>query len=121
MLIPFFGLNQKIKSDSTFEFKYFKNGKISTKRLVNTEKIHFGYYLGFRSVNNNSLLSPIIKDTQLIITGTKNYNISGEDYIFLRINDSILAIIKKLLDILHLFNSFIFLQKFTILSCLTFS
>ena len=42
---------------------------------------------GFRSVNNSSLLSSTIKNTQLLITGTKNYNVSGEDYIFLRIND----------------------------------
>ena len=48
MLIPFFGLNQKIKSDSTFEFKYFKNGKISTKRLVNNDKIHFGYLKAYK-------------------------------------------------------------------------
>jgi hypothetical protein len=48
ILIPFFGFNQKAKSDSTYEFKYFKNGKISTKRLLTTEKIHFGYFKAFK-------------------------------------------------------------------------
>lgn len=61
MLIPFFGLNQKIKSDSTFEFKYFKNGKISTKRLVNNDKIHFGYLKAYK-----------IDGTEIYTTYTRN-------------------------------------------------
>jgi len=63
---------------------------IFTNNIININSFKYpsiGYYLGFRPVNNSSLLSPIIKNTQLLITGTKNYNVSGDDYIFLRIND----------------------------------
>lgn len=49
LLYPtFFIYSQKSKSDSTFEYTYFKNGKISTKRLLTTEKIHFGYFKAFK-------------------------------------------------------------------------
>ena len=46
-----------------------------------------GYYLGYRSVNNNFVLSPSISSVNLVLNSTKNYNTSGEDYIFLRLND----------------------------------
>lgn len=63
---------------------------IFTNNIININSLKYpsiGYYLGFRAVNNSSLLSPTIKNTQLLITGTKNYNVFGDDYIFLRIND----------------------------------
>jgi hypothetical protein len=49
--------------------------------------LSFGYYLGYRLINNSFVLSPIINKTQLQLTAQKNYNILGEDYIFLKIND----------------------------------
>ncbi len=61
ILIPFFGLNQKAKSDSTFEFKYFKNGKISTKRLLTSDKIRFGYLKAYK-----------IDGTEIYVTHTRN-------------------------------------------------
>jgi hypothetical protein len=47
-LFPLFVISQKSKSDSTFEYKYFKNGKISTKRLQLSDKIHFGYLKAYK-------------------------------------------------------------------------
>jgi hypothetical protein len=48
ILFPLFVISQKSKSDSTFEYKYFKNGKISTKRLQLSDKIHFGYLKAYK-------------------------------------------------------------------------
>lgn len=90
-VIQFTNKNITIQDIPQFQIDFSTIPKsIFTNNIININSFKYpsiGYYLGFRSVNNNSLLSPIIKDTQLIITGTKNYNISGEDYIFLRIND----------------------------------
>ena len=61
ILIPFFGFNQKAKSDSTFEFKYFKYGKISTKRLLTSEKIRFGFLKAYK-----------IDGTEIYTTHTRN-------------------------------------------------
>lgn len=47
-LSPLFLFSQKSKSDSTFEYTYFKNGKISTKRLQLSDKIHFGYLKAYK-------------------------------------------------------------------------
>jgi hypothetical protein len=47
-LFPLFVISQKSKSDSTFEYSYFKNGKISTKRLQLSDKIHFGYLKAYK-------------------------------------------------------------------------
>jgi hypothetical protein len=47
-LFPLFVISQKSKSDSTFEYKYFKNGKISTKRLLLSNKIHFGFLKAYK-------------------------------------------------------------------------
>lgn len=47
-LFPLFVISQKSKSDSTFEYKYFKNGKISTKRLQLSDKIRFGYLKAYK-------------------------------------------------------------------------
>ena len=47
-LSPLFLFYQKSKSDSTFEYTYFKNGKISTKRLQLSDKIHFGYLKAYK-------------------------------------------------------------------------
>ena len=48
LLLPCFALSQKVKSDSLFEYKYFKNGKISTKVLIPTNTIHFGYFKAYK-------------------------------------------------------------------------
>jgi len=58
--------------------------------IINISSLKYpsiGYYLGYRSVNNSFILSPSINGTNMILTASKNYNILGEDYIFLRIND----------------------------------
>ena len=47
-LFPLFLFSQKSKSDTTFEYTYFKNGKISTKRLQLSDKIHFGYLKAYK-------------------------------------------------------------------------
>jgi len=47
LLVPFLFYSQKSKSDSTFEYTYFKTGKISTKRLLLSEKIKFGYLIAY--------------------------------------------------------------------------
>ena len=61
ILIPFLSLNQKAKSDSTYEFKFFKNGNISTKRLLTTDKIHFGYLKAYK-----------VDGKEIYITHTRN-------------------------------------------------
>ena len=66
------------------------SSNLFTNNILNINSSRYpsiGYYLGFRTLNNISLLSPILINTQLMITGSKNYNVLGEDYIFLRIND----------------------------------
>ena len=48
-----------------------------------------GYYLGFRPINNSFLLTPTLNSnySQLILTNSKNHNLTGYDYLFLKIND----------------------------------
>lgn len=48
LFFPLFLFSQKSKSDSTFEYTYFMNGKISTKRLQLSDKIHFGYLKAYK-------------------------------------------------------------------------
>jgi len=48
LLLPVLFFAQKSKSDSTFEYTYFKNGKISTKRLILNESIRFGYLKAYK-------------------------------------------------------------------------
>lgn len=58
--------------------------------IINISSLNYpsiGYYLGYRIVNNSFILSPSINNCTLTLTATKNYNVLGEDYIFLRIND----------------------------------
>lgn len=47
-LFPLLVMSQKSKSDSTFKYIYFKNGKISTKRLQLSDRIHFGYLKAYK-------------------------------------------------------------------------
>jgi hypothetical protein len=54
-------ISQKSKSDSTFEYTYFKNGKISTKRLQLSDKIHFGYLKAYK-----------VDGTEIYSTATRN-------------------------------------------------
>jgi hypothetical protein len=64
------------------------NGIMDIKRL-NYPSI--GYYLGFRPNlkidKDNFLFTPIIDETDLIINGTKVFDTTGDDYIFLKINN----------------------------------
>ena len=55
----------------------------------NTRYSSLGYYLGFRPINNSFLLTPTLNSnySQLVLTNTKNYNLTGYDYLFLKIND----------------------------------
>jgi hypothetical protein len=55
-LFPLLVISQKSNSDSTFEYTYFKNGKISTKRLRLSDKIRFGYLKAFK-VDGNEIYS----------------------------------------------------------------
>lgn len=61
LFFPLFLFSQKSKSDSTFEYTYFKNGKISTKRLQLSDKIHFGYLKAYK-----------IDGTEIYTTYTRN-------------------------------------------------
>ena len=62
----------------------FTNGVININNFTYPS---IGYYLGYRSLNNSFILSPTLSGTSLILSSTKNYNTTGDDYIFLRIND----------------------------------
>ena len=73
-----------------FEININTNNVSFNNNIININSFKYpsiGYYLGFRTINNSSILSPNIYNSQLIITGSKNYNVLGDDYIFLRIND----------------------------------
>lgn len=62
--------------------------------LVDIKKMQYpplGFYLGFRpkllEPSNKFLMTPIISGTQVIMTATKTFNVIGNDYIFLKVND----------------------------------
>lgn len=61
----------------------------NTNNTNNHKYLSLGYYLGFRLINGNYILTPKLNDdkTKLILYATKLYNIFGDDYIFLKIND----------------------------------
>jgi len=65
----------------------FNTDNSSLKNNLNYSS--FGYYLGYRPINNNFILSPIVNNTITYyqLTGTKYFNFINDDYIFLRIND----------------------------------
>jgi len=46
-IFPIICFTQKSKSDSLYEYTYFKNGKVATKRLLLNEKVHFGYLIAY--------------------------------------------------------------------------
>ena len=48
LLSPLFVFSQKTKSDTLFEFKYFKNGKISTKKAIPKGEVRFGYFKAYK-------------------------------------------------------------------------
>jgi hypothetical protein len=62
--------------------------------LVDIKKMQYpplGFYLGFRpnllEPVNKFLITPVISGTQVIMTATKTFNVIGNDYIFLKVND----------------------------------
>jgi len=46
--MPFCLFSQKTKSDTIFEYKYFKNGKVSTKKAVPKGEVRFGYFKAYK-------------------------------------------------------------------------
>ena len=76
-----------------FQIDFNTSGSTSssfTNNMINNNSLTYpsiGYFLGYRILNNIFILSPTLSGTKLILTGTKYYNTSGEDYIFLIIND----------------------------------
>jgi len=85
--------NISIKDIPQYQINFNTPGSTSssfTNNIININSLTYpsiGYYLGYRLLNNSFILSPILDGTSLILTATKNYNIFGEDYIFLKIND----------------------------------
>jgi hypothetical protein len=60
---------------------------INFQTCINKSYPSVGYYLGYRSNNNSYLLSSVWNKTNALIAGTKRYNTSGDNYIFIKIND----------------------------------
>jgi len=62
--------------------------------ILNIKKMQYpplGFYIGFRpdikKTTDQFLLKPIIDDTKVTLKATKIYDATGDDYIFVRIND----------------------------------
>ena len=62
--------------------------------ILNIKKMQYpplGFYIGFRpdikKTSDQFLLKPVIDDTKVILRATKIYDATGDDYIFVRIND----------------------------------
>ena len=62
--------------------------------ILNIKKMQYpslGFYIGFRAdikkTSEQFLLKPIIDDTKVTLKATKIYDATGDDYIFVRIND----------------------------------
>ena len=76
-----------------FQIDFNTEGSTSssfTNNIININSFNYpsiGYYLGYRLVNNSFVLSPSLSGVTMTLTATKNFNVLGEDYIFLRIND----------------------------------
>ena len=90
--INFTNQNILLEDIPQFQIDFSNENKIISfnNNIMNVSSLKYpsiGYYLGYRSLNNSFVLSPINNGMKLSLTATKNYNILGEDYIFLRIND----------------------------------
>jgi hypothetical protein len=75
-----------------FQIDFSNDSRVSSfnNNIINISNLKYpsiGYYLGYRLLNNSFVLSPIKNGLKLDLTAIKNYNLLGEDYIFLRIND----------------------------------
>ena len=62
--------------------------------ILNIKKMQYpplGFYIGFRpdikKTSDQFLLKSVIDDTKMVIKATKIYDATGDDYIFVRIND----------------------------------
>lgn len=62
--------------------------------ILNIKKMQYppmGFYIGFRAdikkKTDQFLLKPVIDDTKVTLKATKIYDATGDDYIFVRIND----------------------------------
>lgn len=80
-------INDKINGNYIAEFEIDFSTTNNTNNIQNIKYLSLGYYLGYRLINNSFLLTPKLINNKLILLSTKNYNILGEDYIFLKIND----------------------------------
>ena len=72
-----------------FEIDFYTVSSFNS--LLDNNKVSYpslGYYLGYRPVNSSYLLSSIlINNNSVGIVATKCFNVNGNSYIFLRIND----------------------------------
>lgn len=88
----FTNLNILLEDIPQFQIDFSNDSKNSSfnNNIINISSLKYpsiGYYLGYRLLNNSFILSPQSNGIKLSLTAFKNYNILGEDYIFLRIND----------------------------------
>jgi len=81
-----------LKDITTFEINFLNNN--INNLLINgifdnkgNSYKALGYYLGFRPLNNNFLLKSKYDNGELKIMGDKPFNLYGDDYVFVKINN----------------------------------
>ena len=85
---------EKDIADFEIDFSTYKLESAVTNGLIDIKRLNYppvGYYLGFRpdlsKTSDNFIFSGIIDNTERIIKGTKIFDITGDDYLFLKVND----------------------------------
>jgi hypothetical protein len=92
---PFFQYtSEKDIADFEIDFSTYKLINPITQGLLDIKKMSYppvGYYLGFRpdltKLTDNFLYKGNVDDTERILTAYKIFDTTGDDYIFLKIND----------------------------------
>lgn len=86
--------SEKDIADFEIDFSTYPIVNPVTNGIVDIKKIVYppvGYYLGFRpdiiKTTDQFIFSGIIDNTERIMRGTKIFDTTGDDYMFLRIND----------------------------------
>ena len=86
-----------VKDIAPFEIDFSTYTKIVNpvdNGILNIKNMQYpplGFYIGFRpnikKTTNQFLLTPVVNDTKVILRAPKIYDATGDDYIFVRIND----------------------------------
>ena len=75
------------KDIASFDIDFATNSMTGSIDVNSPSYPSVGYYLGYRPVGTNFVLSSSWDDTESILMATKVFNTTGNNYLFLRIND----------------------------------